>query len=175
MPVQFEVTIEKDKMNALPKPPHDGDRQELSRAAVPVLPRTIPSDLLSAAITLTSVRSYLDLRFGPDPRHNDFSYDYTARALRHLGFERLEQVDRCIAIYADVEVSRVMTGRKQDQISRFELMLMAAMGLEFVTRYPLRTPLWAKRQKRILRQMKAAGLPVGGRAPPPKVNEADPE
>lgn len=85
-------------------------------------------------ITADALRPYIAKRIGEDARHTDFSYEYTARRLRRLGFRDFGQVDRCIEGYNDDEVSRVSWGRRQGSISRLEDMLLAGMGSVFVER-----------------------------------------
>ena len=64
-------------------------------------------------ITADALRSYLDRRVGPDGRTTDFSYEYTARMLRRLGFTTIEQVDACIDGYDDDQLSRIRWGSRQ--------------------------------------------------------------
>jgi ppGpp synthetase/RelA/SpoT-type nucleotidyltranferase len=85
-------------------------------------------------ITADALRSYLDRRVGSDARTNDFSYEYTARVLRRLGFTTIDQVDVCIQGYDDDQLSRILWLRRQGPLSRFEDMLLAGMGPVFVDR-----------------------------------------
>ena len=85
-------------------------------------------------ITADALRSYLDRRIGSDARTTDFSYEYTARMLRRLGFTTIEQVDACIEGYDDDQLSRILWGGRQGPLSRFEDMLLAGMGPVFVER-----------------------------------------
>ena len=85
-------------------------------------------------ITGDALRSYLDRRVGPDGRTTDFSYEYTARVLRKLGFTTIDQVDACITGYDGDQLSRIRWKRRQGSISRFEDMLLAGMGTVFVER-----------------------------------------
>ena len=85
-------------------------------------------------ITADALRSYLDRRVGSDARTTDFSYEYTARMLRRLGFTTFDQVDACIEGYDDDQLSRIRWQRRQGVISRFEDMLLAGMGPAFVER-----------------------------------------
>jgi len=66
------------------------------------------------------------------------SYEWTARALKQLGFSNLKQVETAIAKYDDDMLSQVAAGRRQGQTTRFELMLLAALGDHFIARHPLR-------------------------------------
>ena len=85
-------------------------------------------------ITADALRAYLDRRVGSDARTNDFSYEYTARVLRRLGFTTIDQVDVCIQGYDDDQLSRILWLRRQGPLSRFEDMLLAGMGPVFVDR-----------------------------------------
>ena len=85
-------------------------------------------------ITADALRSYLDRRIGSDARTTDFSFEYTARMLRRLGFTTIDQVNACIEGYDDDQLSRVLWQRRQGLISRFEDMLLAGMGTTYVER-----------------------------------------
>ena len=86
-------------------------------------------------ITADALRTYLDKRIGPDARTTDFSYEYTAKLVRRLGFTTFDQVDSCIESYDDDELSRIQWRRRQGQISRFEDMLLAGMGSVYIERH----------------------------------------
>ena len=113
----------------------DTDRKEKGD----ILPREKDGDTLE--ITTEGLRSYLDERVGSDARVSDFSYDWMARTLRQMGFVTFEQVDRCIDGYDDDELSRISWGGRQGPIKRFEDMLLAGMGSNFVDR-STRDPEW---------------------------------
>ena len=85
-------------------------------------------------ITAESLKVYLDKRVGPDARVSDFSYEWSARILRRLGFTTLDQVDQCIEGYDDDEVTRVRWNWHQGPVQRFEDMLLAGMGPLYVER-----------------------------------------
>jgi ppGpp synthetase/RelA/SpoT-type nucleotidyltranferase len=87
-------------------------------------------------ITGDSVRAYLDKKYGSDGRMSDFSYQYTARALLALGFVSLAEVDECIREYDDDAISRTLHGSRQGQIRRFEDVLLASMGENYVKAHP---------------------------------------
>ena len=91
-------------------------------------------ELVQVEITADALKSYLDGRVGADARTTEFSYEYTARMLRRLGFASIEQVDACIGGYDDDQLSRIVWGNRQGQISRFEDMLLAGMGHTFIER-----------------------------------------
>jgi len=95
-------------------------------------------DLGGVEITPDALKSFLDKRLGPDDRIAEWSYEWTARALTQLGFSNLKQVETAIAKYDDDMLSQVAAGRRQGQTTRFELMLLAALGDHFIARHPLR-------------------------------------
>jgi putative GTP pyrophosphokinase len=86
-------------------------------------------------ITPDALRTFLDKRLGRDRRISDFSYEWTARLLRRLGFSTLGQVSACIEGYDDDILSRAATGGRQGQTTRFELMLLAGMGDKYLERH----------------------------------------
>lgn len=125
--------------------------------------------LQEVEVTPFSLKAYLDKKLGSDARVSDFSYQWTAKWLRALGFAKLSQVDDCISSYNDDSVSRAATGTRQGQISRFELMLLAGMGEAYIERHPLARSdanegykTWLARSLDKLRQ---AGIPIGSYVP----------
>lgn len=96
-------------------------------------------------ITPDALKAFLDKRLGPDGRISDFSYDWTARLLKRLGFRTLEQVERCIRPYDDNSLSRIASGGRQGQTTRFEFMLLAGMGENFIRRHPWAGHEWYER------------------------------
>jgi putative GTP pyrophosphokinase len=87
-------------------------------------------------ITPDALRSYLDVRLGSDDRISDYTYDWTARILRNLGFQNLGEVDECISGLDDDKLSRIALGGRGGQVSRFEVMLAASMGENFLKNHP---------------------------------------
>ena len=87
-------------------------------------------------ITPDALKTYLDQKLTPDGRMADYSYQFTARLLRELGFKDLQEVDRAIAGLNDDSISRTIHGSRQGQLTRFEDMLLAAMGEAFVAQHP---------------------------------------
>lgn len=87
-------------------------------------------------ITPDALKTYLDRKLGSDGRMADYSYQFTASLLRRLGFKDLEEVDRAISGMDDDRISRAIHGSRQGQLTRFEDMLLAAMGEKFITQHP---------------------------------------
>lgn len=79
-------------------------------------------------ITPDALRSYLDSRLGPDDRISDFTYDWTAKQLRKVGFQNLRQVEECTTGFDHDHLSRIALGTRSGQVSRFEVLLVAGMG-----------------------------------------------
>lgn len=90
--------------------------------------------LRGVEITPDSLHSYLDQRMGSDLRISDWSYEYQVRRLKDLGFKHLDQVESVMQGYDDDEVSRTVWGSRQGQLTRFEDVVMAGMGENFVSR-----------------------------------------
>jgi putative GTP pyrophosphokinase len=119
-------------------------------------------NLSSVEITSASLKAYLDKTLGPDGRMSDFSYDWTARLLLHLGFRSLEAVNEAIKDYDDDQLSRIAEGARQGQLSRFEYMLLAAMGERFIQRHPWHAASWfPDRRRKALEQFKENKIRIG--------------
>jgi putative GTP pyrophosphokinase len=118
--------------------------------------------LSGVEITPRSLKSFLDKRLGPDGRMSDWSYDWASRNLKKLGFLDLKQVEVAIISYDDVELSRIAEGARLGQVGRFEYMLLAALGENFIQRHPWGSEPWFKKSRRqILEKFKNKGVSVG--------------
>lgn len=87
-------------------------------------------------LTSDSLREYLDKKYGPDGRMRDWSYDFAVRHLLSLGFTNLGEVDASISGYDDDAVSRAVYGTRLGQVSRFEFVLLASMGDNYIMGHP---------------------------------------
>jgi len=92
--------------------------------------------LKEVEVTADALRSYLDTRLGPDDRISDYTYDWMAKILQGMGFQNLGQVNECIADLNDDALSRIALGSRSGQISRFEVLLAAAMGENYLKNHP---------------------------------------
>jgi hypothetical protein len=98
---------------------------------------------------------------------SDFSYDLLARQLRYMGFTDFQQIDSCLANYDDVEISRILTGVRQGQITRFEYTMLAALGENYIKRHPWNHYDWFIEHNRDrLERLKLAGISIGDYEPP---------
>lgn len=113
-------------------------------------------------ITPDALQTFLDKKIGPDGRISDFSYEWTARLLKRLGFRTLDQVDRCISGLHDDKLSQIAAGSRQGQTTRFEYMLLAGMGEQYIKRHPWNHLSWfTSIQTRRLDKFRSAGISVG--------------
>lgn len=117
-------------------------------------------DLGGIEITPNSLKFFLDKRLGADGRMSAWSYDWTARLLKRLGFRDLKQVELAIAPYDDHTLSIVAEGARQGQTSRFELMLLAALGERFDQLHPWSDPWFRSRRQNTLQKFKSSGVPI---------------
>ena len=110
-------------------------------------------------LTPTALKLYLDRRLGSDGRMSEFSYDWTVRLLKKLGFRTLSQIDECIANYDDDKISRLLTGTRQGQLTRFEFLLLASMGEKYIERHTFfGQPWWGPRPAAQLKMLLDAGI-----------------
>jgi hypothetical protein len=89
-------------------------------------------------ITAETVKQFLERRLGSDGRIAAGRYRATAGILKRLGFRDLKQVEAAISIYDDHKLSLVVAGNRQGQTTRFELMLLAALGERYLERHDSR-------------------------------------
>jgi len=112
-------------------------------------------------ITPNSLKLYLDRRIGGDGRMSEFSYDWTVRLVKRLGFRTLAQIDDAIAGYDDDRISRIVSGTRQGQLTRFEYLLLASMGEKFIERHTFANEPWfglGPRER--LRKLRDAGITI---------------
>jgi len=117
-------------------------------------------------VTPDALRSYLNVRLGSDDRISDYTYDWIAKILRNLGFQNLGQVDECISGLDDDKLSRIALGGRGGQVSRFEVLLAASMGENFLKNHPWGESSW---YQGILQhwweKLRKAGITVGSYQP----------
>jgi putative GTP pyrophosphokinase len=92
--------------------------------------------LAEVEITPDAIRSYLNARLGSDERISDYTYDWITKIVRSLGFENLGQVAECIDGLDDDKISRAALGGRSGQVSRFEVLLAASMGNNYLQAHP---------------------------------------
>ena len=113
-------------------------------------------------ITPRSLKSFLDKRLGSDGRMSEWSYEWTSKTLKRLGFSDLHQVELAISSYDDNQISRIAEGTRLGQIGRFEHMLLAALGDEFIKRHKWSGEDWFyRRREKILEKFIKNGIVVG--------------
>lgn len=128
--------------------------------------RVQDGQLTQVEIAPDALKAFLDKRIGPDDRISEFSYDWTARLLKKLGFRSLDQVEKCIHGYDDDILSRIASGGRQGQTRRFEYMLMAGMGENFIQHHLFATEPWyGQKQQQQIELFRARGVEVRGYDP----------
>jgi len=117
-------------------------------------------------ITGDALKAYLDKKLGPDGRMTAASYEWTAKMLRRLGFVNFGQIEAAIGRYDHDGVSRTVHGTRQGQLTRFEDMILAAMGPGFMDRHEWAQEGWWRTWKQsLLERMRSKGIPIGTYAP----------
>jgi putative GTP pyrophosphokinase len=123
-------------------------------------------NLEEVEITPQALKAYLDKKLGPDGRMSAFSYSWTARLLRTLGFTNFQQIDECIFGYDDDRISRIIYKTRAGQLTRFEWQLMASMGENYINRHLWRYEEWFKKSRRSwLEELTEAGISIGAYDP----------
>ncbi|MFE6593791.1 GTP pyrophosphokinase family protein [Streptomyces sp. NPDC057781] len=121
-------------------------------------------------ITPDALKAYLDRKYGADGRVSPYTYSWAVDLLNALGFKDLAEVDKAVAGFNDSEISRIVYGSRQGQLSRFEDVLLVALGEQYIEKH-----LWnrgneddwfppAARVK--MEKLTAAGVEVGLRKLP---------
>jgi ppGpp synthetase/RelA/SpoT-type nucleotidyltranferase len=119
-------------------------------------------DTAGIEITPNSLKLFLDQKLGVDYRISDWTYDWTAGLLQQLGFRDLDQVERAIKPFNQDQLSYIAYGNRQGQTTRFELMLLAALGDLFTERHPwTKTDWFQAREKKFLKMFSHEGISTG--------------
>lgn len=134
----------------------DADRQLENHAKTMVL----RGDLTGVEITPNALKFFLDQRLGPDGRISSWSYEWMARLLKQLGFHDLKQIDVAISSYDGNQLSGIAEGARQGQMTRFELMLLAALGECFIERHPWKDDWFINRRRNYLNKFHQAGVNI---------------
>jgi len=117
-------------------------------------------------ITPDALKTYLDKKMGPDGRMKEFSYQWTAKLLLRLGFTDFQEIDECISNYDDNKLNGILWATRQGQLSRFEYILLAGMGDNFIKYHIWENQEWfVKRNREYIEQFKGAGILVGSYLP----------
>jgi hypothetical protein len=112
-------------------------------------------------ITGDALKAYLDQKLGADGRMTESGYDWTAKMLRRLGFRNFSQIEEAIGQYDHDRVSRAVYGNRQGQLTRFEDMVLAAMGQAFIDRHDFaKYPWWRSSKESLLERMRNRGVPI---------------
>jgi len=119
-------------------------------------------------ITPDALKAYLDSKFGADGRITNWSYEWTAKLLRKLGFTNFSQIDECISGYDDDLVSKIVWGYRVGQTRRFETVLFVGMGQNFIDRHIWATEEWfIKGRISMLKSLRESGVTIKNYIPPP--------
>lgn len=136
-------------------------QDEDKRLTVEARTRVERGQLERVEITPDALKALLDQKLGPDGRISDFSYNWDSRLLKKLGFRTLEQVEKCIRGYDDDMLSRTVSGTRQGQTTRFEYMLLAGMGENYLNRHFFAgQPWWGRRDHEALEKFRSKGVEV---------------
>lgn len=113
-------------------------------------------------ITPDALKAYLDKKLGTDGRMKEFSYQWTAKLLHNLGFSDFKDIEECISGYDDNQLSRVLWGTRQGQLSRFEYLLLAGMAENFIKFHLWKDQDWFNKKRKIdLEKLREAGIATG--------------
>jgi putative GTP pyrophosphokinase len=122
--------------------------------------------LAGVEITADALKMYLDKKLGSDERISSFSYEWTVGNLKKLGFSNFQEIDKCISDYDDNEISKIIEGKRSGQLSRFDYLLLAGMGINFVNNHPWKKLDWfIKREKESIEKLQSAGIKIKNYSP----------
>jgi ppGpp synthetase/RelA/SpoT-type nucleotidyltranferase len=150
----------------------DADRQITEQARSSVQ----EGHLAEVEITPDALKAFLDQRLGSDLRISPYSYNWTARLLKKLGFRTLDQVDKCIQGYDDDQLSRIAAMGRMGQTTRFEYMLLAGMGENYIRRHLWAgEPWYGEGEKGRLERFRSLGINVRAYDPTTEKTETETE
>lgn len=133
----------------------------------------IAPKILDGEIKYDNIKNLLDKTLGDDLRISRYRYMELAQLLGVMGFRRVEELEPILKKYSSGFLSNIATGARQGQVSRFEIVLIAALGGEFLNRYPYHGRDWLKNyHNNMLSRMRESGVETGVFTPP---HSYDPE
>jgi len=117
-------------------------------------------------ITPDALKAYLDKKLGSDGRVSAWSYEWEARILRKMGFTNFSQIDECISGFDDDQISRIVWGNRQGQLNRFDGILLAGMGENYIKLHTWADQDWfvEGRTQRIA-ELRKLGIEIGNYKP----------
>ena len=130
--------------------------------------RVASGELEGVEITPDSLQALLDKQYGEDGRMREWSYTFATRLIKRLGFTTLKQVERAMSGYNDDTISRLIHGGRMGQLTRFEDVLLASMGQNFIENhpwYPTSSGWFENSCETKLERLKTAGINVGNYDP----------
>lgn len=118
-------------------------------------------------MTADALHTYLDSRLGADDRISDYTYEWMAKILRGIGFQHLGQVQECIAGLDDDKLSRTVLGSRSGQVTRFEVLLVTAMGLDnYLEDHPWGEHSWYRKiVEGWVEKLRQSEMPIGSYSP----------
>lgn len=117
-------------------------------------------------ITPDALRAYLDKKLGADGRVSEWSYQWTAQLLHRLGFVDFKEIEECVSTYDDDKLSRIRWGTRQGQLTRFEYLLLAGMGENYIRFHQWKDQEWfVSSTQKHLEKFREAGIVVGSYLP----------
>ncbi|RYG97192.1 MAG: hypothetical protein EON58_10335 [Alphaproteobacteria bacterium] len=109
-----------------------------------------------------SLKKILDSSVGIDRRISTGSYRSAIRLLQKLGFVTSEQVIRATEGHNGLQLGHIVFGNRQGQITKFELMLLSALGEYYVDNNTWSYSLYYKEILRSrLKKIQAANIKTG--------------
>jgi len=119
-------------------------------------------NLADVEITGDALKAYLDKRLGADGRMTINGYDWTAKLLRRLGFTNFDEIEKAISPYDHDGLSRTIYGTRQGQLTRFEDMILAAIGQDFIDKHDMANVQWWRSWKqKHFDNMRSKGVQTG--------------
>lgn len=138
----------------------DEDLRQKARASVAA------GRLEDVEITGDALKAYLDKKLGSDGRMAQWSYEYTARLLRRFGFRDFKQIDQAMSTYDADLISRTIHGGRMGQLTRFEDVILAALGDVFIEGQSNSSTWWRDFLSKKLAKLRAANFRTGVYMPP---------
>jgi hypothetical protein len=126
--------------------------------------RIAAGDLDNLELTSDSLQALLDKKYGEDGRMREWSYSFATRLLQRLGFTNIKQVDHALSGYNDDQISRIIHGSRMGQLTRFEDVLLASMGQNFIENHRwsgLENNWFENLCAKKLERLTAAGIAIG--------------
>jgi len=113
-------------------------------------------------ITISTIEAYLNNYIGVEKNVSKIAYENEVKILLNFGFTTIEQVYECTKGYDANNLSKIVRGTYEGKIEKFELVLLASMGDNFLKKHLWKDNSWFIEEKsKDLKMLRKENIIIG--------------